>query len=120
MREKGKIKMLKSFRRGEMKERVEYRKIFYYDRDGGFSFPCDKSGNLLKMSDCARKNYENAMAHPEQFETFNKLDKTTFRYRENNVGVCECGEIIYEGDFCYMLDGNCYCEDCINNARGIL
>ena len=61
--------MLRNLVRGEYKTSVEYALEFFFDRTGGFSFPCDEYGNILPLkSPEAAENLEWCRNHPEEFE----------------------------------------------------
>ena len=99
--------MLKNMTRRQRKTIVEYSRDFDYGDGSGFSFPCDKDGNLLPMEECARENYNNCLAHPEKFEIFNKILKLERTYTEPAHGTCICGREVELWDQ-YM--GACSCE----------
>ena len=89
----------------------EHELRFWYDETGGFSFPCDENGNVLKgkMTPQAVENYEWCMAHPERFQTFNRKVSHECRSTEPATGVCECGHRITLWDE-YL--GACECPHC--------
>lgn len=102
--------MIKNYVPAKMQEATAYELVFDDGRNNGFAFPCDENGVLLAdMPEPARKNYEYCMAHPEQFERFNKVICNKWRYRQNATGVCDCGEKI-ELYNAYM--GACECPHC--------
>ena len=55
---------------------TEYDIVFDIDEFGGFSFPCDKDGNLLSnVPKEAKENYKNCLEHLEKFERFKAKKK---------------------------------------------
>ena len=101
--------MLRDITRRQRVKIEEHKIQFMYDSDGGYSFPCDENGNLLPMEDCARKNYDYCMEHPEQFETWNKKITRERYITENATGICDCGEKVELWDQ-YM--SACECPGC--------
>ena len=104
--------MIKDFKRGEYVISVSYELTFDDGCNNGFAFPCDKDGNRIineNTSQAAIDNYNWCMKHPEKFERFNKVIKRKWSYRENNSGICNCGNRIelYNG---YL--GACECPHC--------
>ena len=84
--------------RSEIKTEVSYEVRFYKDGNGGYAFPCDEYGNLLKdeLHECAIANYEWCMNHKEEFPySFNKVVRKERNYREPAHGTCKCGEEVY-------------------------
>lgn len=106
---KGEIIMLKNYVPRESRIIEEHSLIFFYDDNGGFSFPCDENGNvaLSEMTDCAVANLEDCKKHPERFQYFNKV--RTWRRRVSDLahGTCECGAEVYLYNQ-YM--GACECD----------
>ena len=89
---------------------TEYDIVFDIDEFSGFSFPCDKEGNLLSsVPKEAKENYKNCLEHPEKFKRFNKIVQTERRVRNNSRGTCRCGNEIELYDMYY---GTCQCEKC--------
>ena len=90
---------------------TEYKITFDYDETGGYWFPCDENGNLLKddMTPTAIENYEWCMAHPEKFQTYNRMVSFERKSVEPATGVCKCGHRISLWDE-YM--GACHCPHC--------
>lgn len=101
--------MIKNYVPAEWKESVEYSLEFTYDDNGGFSFPCDASGNVLPMTECAKQNYETCLAHQEEFKRFNEFLVRRIRYREPAHGTCSCGTEVELYDQYY---GACECPKC--------
>ena len=103
---------MKDYKPGERVETVEYELLFYVERGGGLAFPCDENGNVdvENMYPPAKRNYENAMKHPEKYPyAWNKVHKYTRSYRENPSGVCNCGNRI---DLYNEYLGGCECPHC--------
>ena len=95
----------------EPKTIIWYRREFTYeDGCGGFTFPCDVTGNVELTTDAARENYEWAMAHPEKFPVaYNEFTRYEDTYIENARGVCSCGEEVELYDH---YQGACPCPKC--------
>ena len=102
--------MIKDFKRGEYVEKVDYELCFDDGYNNGFGFPCDKDGNLFEnMNPAAVENYHYCMEHPEKFARFNKVCERRWSYRENNSGVCNCGNRI---ELFNEYLGACECPHC--------
>ncbi len=105
--------MLHNFVPAERKTEVSYDLTFWYDEDretGGFCFPCDRVGKVLPFQyEEAKQNYENCMAHPEQFKVFAEVQKFVNHYTEPAHGTCSCGEEVELYDQYY---GACQCPKC--------
>ena len=99
--------MLKNITRRQRKTFFEYRRDFDYGDGSGFCFDCDKDGNLLPMPEAAMRNYQECLAHPERFETFNKVIRIEHTYTENAHGTCICGRDVELYD---QYRGACQCE----------
>lgn len=102
---------MKDFKPGEWVELISYELAFDDGIGNGFGFPCDKEGNFVNAygNPAAEKNYNWCMAHPEEFFRWNKVIERKHCYRENNSGVCNCGnriELVNE----YL--GACECPHC--------
>lgn len=101
---------MKNFKQGELVDRVWYELTFDDGHNNGFSFPCDKDGNLASdMNDSAKENYEWCLAHPSEFERYNKVVEYKQRYKENNSGTCDCGKQI---ELFNQYLGACECPNC--------
>ncbi len=104
--------MLHNFVPAERKTNVSYDLTFWYDddRERGFCFPCDRFGKVLPIQyEEARQNYENCMAHPDQFKVFAEVQKYVNDYTEPAHGTCSCGEEVELYDqYC----GACQCPKC--------
>ena len=93
---------------------VEYRREFQgigQPEGSGFSFPCDKEGNLKiddEFYECWKKNYDFCVSSPEKFIDRGTVEDS-WTYMENAKALCSCGETIelYDG---YM--GACDCPNC--------
>ncbi len=104
--------MIANFKRGGYVEEKSYNLCFFYDRNGGYAFPCDQNGTLFwdEMWESAKKNYAWCMEHPEEFPyCFNKVQEEIRTYREPNTGTCRCGEEIELTNDYY---GACQCPNC--------
>ena len=83
-------------------EGVEYTLAFeWVDSPGaGFSFACDKDGNIdiESMPAPARGNYEMCLANPGGKLRKCGVEAREWSYREPAVGLCECGrKVALEG-----------------------
>ena len=102
--------MIKNFKQGEWQEQIWYELTFDDGRGNGFVFPCDENGAIPEdLNEAAKRNCAWCIEHPERFERFNKVIKRTSHYRENNSGVCECGETI---ELWNEYLGACECPNC--------
>ena len=100
--------MLRNIIPSERKRIVEYEIEFLHPDTSGFAFPCDKDGKLLPdVTECARHNYEECMAHPEEWETWNHFHTIRRSYTEPAHGTCICGREVILYDQYY---GACQCE----------
>jgi len=104
--------MLKNYTPAEYREEMSYELAFDDGCNNGYGFPCDKDGRLLESEEqnpVAHKNYRYCMAHPEQFERFNKVIAQRYRARENAHGTCVCGAEVELYD---QYLGACECPKC--------
>jgi len=102
--------MLKDFRPRERKIEAQYEILFYDSESGGFAFQCDKDWNIKTTNECALKNYNYCMEHPEEFPYYwNEKNVWYHTYTENANGICECGNRVYLWD---QYLGACECEKC--------
>lgn len=102
--------MLKNYVPAEHKTEAHFDLVFNYDENGGYAFECDAAGNVLPLEyECARKNLEHCLAHPEEFEVYNEVQKWTSHYTEPAHGTCTCGEEVSLWDQYY---GACECPKC--------
>lgn len=101
--------MIANYVSGKICEVVEYE-VQFTDEDGnGFAFPCNPDWTLMPLNEWAQKNYEEAMAHPENFVNYNKRVRRVRKVLEPARGTCRCGETIelYAG-----WHGACECPKC--------
>ena len=85
--------MLKDIKRGGYVDHIRYELEFMTDRNGGYSFPCDKDGNVLELPEAAAKNYAWCLASPDLFPwSFNEVRKYVQTVREPDTGTCSCGK----------------------------
>ena len=102
--------MIKNYVKRQVRYENHYYRRFYVDDNGGFSFPCDENGNVLPFEyDAARKNYEDAMAHPEKFVYWNEFVCEKRRVVDSAHGTCKCGQEVYLFDH---YRGACECPNC--------
>lgn len=102
--------MIRNYVPAEHKTEINFELGFFYDDDGGYAFPCDAAGNVLPLEhDCARKNLEYCLAHPEEFASYNEVRKWENRYTEPAHGTCACGQEVVLTDEYY---GACQCHVC--------
>ena len=83
----------------ELKHHVEYCRDFTLRKDpvGGFSFPCDKSGNLLKDDINYQTWYPNylfCVQHPEIYLD-NGVVKNEWDYTRPEEVKCSCGQVFF-------------------------
>lgn len=74
----------------------------------GYSFDCDRDGNLTFPNEGQKENFEYAVAHPDKFEDLGVVRRVS-SYIEPAKGRCHCGEVIELTDQ-YM--GACECPRC--------
>ena len=102
--------MIKNFVPREHVYEDIYELRFFVDEYGGCAFPCDKDGNVLQpMNPYAEANLKDCLAHPERYETYNKVVKYEHHYVEPAHGTCRCGQEVYLTDEYY---GACECPKC--------
>lgn len=102
--------MIKDYTPAEYKEKTDYEIAFDDGCNNGFSFPCDKNGNLLEdVPDAARQNHKLCLQHPEKFKRFNTIVEYKYTVKEPAHGTCSCGETVYLYDQYY---GACQCPNC--------
>ena len=92
------------------KKVVDYVYSVEFLRPGGqsgFSFPCEKDGTLLPMSDCAEKNYQWCINNASEFETYNYISRRRQVTSTPAHGHCECGREVYLYN---QYLGACECE----------
>lgn len=100
---------MKDFKNGEIVTETYYKLV--YDDGGwnGFSFDCDKNGKITNTNEAALKNYEWAKQHADTFVRAGKVIKESYSYRENNSGICDCGNRI---ELYNEYLGGCECPHC--------
>jgi len=104
----GGVKMLKNYTPRERVVRVSYELLYWYDDCGGFSFLCDKDGNILPgLTEAALNNLRECRKNPQRFKYPGIVRRWESHYTENAHGTCECGREVYLYDQ-YM--GACECE----------
>ncbi len=103
--------MLKDLTQRERKTIVSFELRFYYDRNGGFGFPCNADGivNKENLMEAAKKKLEWCKAHPEKFAQFNEVVAIRQTVIEPAHGTCVCGEVVILEDRYY---GACQCPQC--------
>lgn len=89
----------------QRKEEVSYELVCERERGCGFSFTCDKDGNvdLEELAPLGRDNYKKVLQDPEY-----KKEVVPFvhRWTEPAIGKCHCGALV-------MLEGfTNTCEGC--------
>ena len=101
--------------KGNIVQVVEYKYEFTDEHGNGYSFPCDKDGNVnLNYEDgsphpYAQENYNWCKDHEDQFD-YVGIRKLRWSYREQDTGVCDvCGKTIEMYNEYY---GACECEHC--------
>ena len=101
--------MLKNYV-NEVEEIREYSIEFTYtDDNGGFSFPCNRLGEVLpNIPQAARDNYIWCLDHPEKFSDFKRFTESVRRFRRRH-GTCSCGNEVELWDQYY---GACECDKC--------
>lgn len=78
-----------------------------YDDSWGFSFPCDKEGNLLEFTcEEAKKNYKEVSADTSFIRKFNKY---THSYTAPAIAKCRCGN---KFEVINQFYGCCECDRC--------
>jgi len=99
--------MLKNLVDKKYHEVHEYYIEFNYDKNSGFSFPCDEKGNIISLNPAAKENYEWCLQHPEKFEQFNKITCRNTMVIDYAHGTCSCGR---EVELYNQYQGACQCE----------
>ena len=103
---------MKDYMQSMTRTETAHRVRFFDYPDGGYSFECDENGavDVSRLPEMARKNYENAMAHPEMFPYgWNEVETITRTVRTPASGKCNCGKRIQLVNE-YM--GACRCPRC--------
>lgn len=100
--------MLKNF----TPSRIEYETLYYfeflYDDDSGYSFPTDKYGNLLELTEEAKQSYSYCVQNVDKFKRIGQR-KYTRKIRIPAEGDCFCGTYIELYD---EYRGTCCCPTC--------
>lgn len=104
--------------RREVVNAIAYFRSFSWRNDpgSGFSFPCDKDGNIDPLTnDAAIENFEGCVSG--KFDVIdNGIEKSEWTYVNPTIGRCDCGEEI-------PLDGftnTCDCGRDYNSAGQLL
>lgn len=96
----------------ERKTDISYNRVFQRIGDyngNGFSFSCDKDGNLLNASEAAMKNFKACLADPEHYEDYGVVEHK-HTYMENAIAECSnCGT---EFELYDEYLGACECPNC--------
>ena len=100
--------MLKNF----IPARTEYETIYYfeflYDDDSGYSFPTDKDGVLLKLTEEQEKSYQYCLQNIDKFQRIGQR-KFIRKIKIPAEGDCICGAHIELYD---AYHGSCSCPNC--------
>lgn len=100
--------MIKIIQERKLHESIEYALDYRWndDKNAGFSFPCDKYGNILPFEhESAKENYEKCISGEFAVTLFGVL---TFhhKYVEPAIGKCKCGSEVYLEDY---FENACRC-----------
>lgn len=101
--------MIKDFKKGELIKNITYELVFDDGHHNGYGFPCDQDGKVTFDNDSAKENYEWCLTHKDQFVRAGVVIKEENEYREDNSGVCHCGNRI---DLYNEYMGSCECPHC--------
>ena len=74
--------------------------------NGGYSFPCDKNGNVFPLEPAAEENYRNCIDGKYNVVPTGVLTHT-WSYVEPAIGKCYCGRQVPLVDYYH---GACECE----------
>lgn len=101
-----------------LKEEIWYERNFKNKQIkigwAGFSFSCDKEGNLIpslegdKINQIRLENFNDCLKHPEDFQDEGVKEKRR-SYYTNAEGICECGKTI---ELYNEYLGACECPFC--------
>lgn len=92
----------------------EHFLIYYYNADGGYSFPIDKDGNLLNENPAALERLAYCKAHPELFVKNGEVETV---HLERVYGICpHCGNHIYFDGNGYIGAYQCDCGQWYNRS----
>ena len=83
--------------------------VYYYlefqinDKNGGFTFPCDKDGhvNIEDLADSGRANYQKCIDGKFGPGT---VERYEYLYTNPSVGLCICGREVELGNFTNTCD----------------
>lgn len=107
--------MLKVIRESYEELIEDYQLFFETKKGSGYSFPCDKDGNVKPLSDVAIPNYEKCISgdiatiRPAYVQDWSRT------YRHPKVCKCHCGrELEMYGDGEGLV--YCECNRCYNTA----
>ena len=101
--------MIKDFIKGEEKQHIEYELEFTDNKGNGFAFPCNRLGEVSELTPEGKNNYEWCLEHRGQFDVSGVVKRISWWYKEQNSGICKCGNRIELFDQ-YM--GACECPHC--------
>jgi hypothetical protein len=75
----------------------------------GFSFPCDKDGNVRQIASTSNYLYcRYEAAKPDGAVTFDGIADYSRDYREPGYGTCDCGRTVYlDRDYGHGIDCEC-------------
>lgn len=77
-------------RRRVTEEYHEHAFVWKHDKSAGFSFGCDKNGNILSTNHAAIENYNNCISGAYDVIDYG-VQKRSYNYTEPAVGKCDCG-----------------------------
>ena len=90
---------------GEEHTVTYYRLRFLDSSKEGYSFPCDKNGNVLlnEMNKDSLLNYQHALSHPEFFKIYNEVEELSYRYRDDVKDIMVLINVIIAGGIIIFL-----------------
>ena len=102
--------MLKIIKERERKEEHYFTYDFEREDTSGYTFPCDRNGNIQKnkMNEYGIANYNYCISHPEDF-IWQGVQEHESSYIEPAIGECICGEVFELWD---QYQGACECPKC--------
>lgn len=107
--------MLETIRESYTELIVEYNLSFKTDKYGGYSFPCDKDGNVVDLNPTAMSNYQKCISREVVTICPPFVDYSERMYRHPHVCKCDCGdELEMECDSEGLV--HCHCGKCYNTA----
>lgn len=93
----------------------EYYLTFQTDRYGGYSFPCDKDGNVVDLNPSAMANYQKCISGDIATIQTPFVDYFDRVYRRPKVCKCDCGyKLEMECDSEGLV--YCHCGKCYNSS----